>query len=317
MRFSTIGTSWITQTFQAAAQQAGWVYTCAYSRDAARSAAFAAQNGAASSCSDFSALLRGDCDVIYIASPNSLHFSQTMQCLRAGFHVVCEKPMFERPAEYEAAYQLAREQGVYLFEAFRHINSGGFSAVRDHLPKIAPIRNVMLSYNQYSTKYDAFLAGGETPNVFNPAYGGGALMDLGVYPLSFAAALWGMPQRAYACSIPLRNGIDGTGTLLLVYDGFLCNITFSKTASGFAENEIMGENGTIICGRTSKLNPITVRTGRNGDPKLLYEAPPTPPHLDQVLVFDRIIRERDDAAYASLCNVSRITARIIAEAVRL
>lgn len=101
-RFATIGTSWITTQFAAdAARVDGVEVACAYSRDAARAAAFAERIGAPESTSDLAGLLASDdVDAVYVASPNALHLEQALAVIRAGKHVLVEKPATTTAADF-------------------------------------------------------------------------------------------------------------------------------------------------------------------------------------------------------------------------
>lgn len=82
---------------------------------------------------DVDTLLQSAADVIYLGSPNSLHYGHIMACLNAGKHVICEKPMVTTMAEFDAAYRLADEKGLFLFEAYRHINAPNFKVLQKEI----------------------------------------------------------------------------------------------------------------------------------------------------------------------------------------
>ena len=102
----------------------------------------------------------------------------------------------------------------------------------------------MFVKDQYSSKYDAVKAG-EVPNAFNPALGGGALMDLGIYTVSLAVHLFGEPSSVLATGHVLPTGTDGQGTVLLGYDGFEVACLHSKIAPCALPSEIAGEDGVL------------------------------------------------------------------------
>jgi predicted dehydrogenase len=166
---------------------------------------------------------------------------------------------------------------------------------------------VLLSYNQYSSKYEAFKRG-EAANSFSVH--GGACYDLGVYPISFAVALWGYPLDFVHMSNLLHNGADGTGTVVLKYDGFLCNITYSKQAEGYTQSEIMGENGAIVFDRASELNMIHYKNKRGID-ETIYEHNEPLKLLGEAKEFERIIKENDTERHMELRKISRDTLRIV------
>ena len=335
LKLATIGTSWITSSFIEAALAAGqWALSYVYSRDIGKAeallrkyatpgeaatpygaagcvtgggAAGCVTGGGAAGCEatggvsggaafdDLEELARRRPDAVYIASPNSLHYEQSMFFLQRGIHVICEKPAAVGIREWEAMERAAGENGVFILEALRHINSPGFVALQRAASSIGPVRNAIFSYNQYSSKYGAYLRG-ETPNVFNPAFAGGAMNDIGVYPISLAAALWGVPQSVRSTFYMLRRGggvrggipqlaeptapfgkgaessvgggcCDGAGALALDYGSFVCGISFSKIVDGLAQSEIMGEAGNVLIDKPQELSRIYL-CPRADDPAL-------------------------------------------------
>ena len=261
LKLTTVGTSWITSGFiEAALADGRYILEYVYSRniEKARSLLTKYRPDGGTATDDLNELAERRPDVVYIASPNSLHCGQSLFFLEKGINVVCEKPAAVSLREWDAMEAAAKKSGAFILEAFRHINSPGFGALRNAVAQIGPIRNAVFSYNQYSSKYESFLRG-ELPNVFNPEFAGGALNDLGVYPVSLAAALWGAPQDVHYVACKLGNGVDGAGSMILDYKTFLCSITFSKVADGIIESEIIGEDGGVSFDRPQELSRILLR----------------------------------------------------------
>ena len=328
LKLATIGTSWITSSFIDAALLTGhWELTCVYSRDIGKARDLLRKHrpegGAA--VDELGAVARLKPDAVYVASPNSLHCEQSVYFLRLGINVICEKPAAVSAMEWDELEEAAETGGAYILEAFRHINSPGFDAVRKAASSVGHVRNAILSYNQYSSKYEAFLRGG-APNVFNPRFAGGAMNDLGIYPISLAAALWGAPKRVSASFYMLPDAADGAGALILDYGSFLCTVSFSKIADGISESEIFGEDGNVVINKPQDLTRITVYPrAKNAAPKtkisdygkissdcvdvsaemaenkMIYEA----------AIFADIISGRDRARYVEHLRVSRDTHRIM------
>jgi predicted dehydrogenase len=292
MRYATIATGWITKSFTDAADKCGWEHIAQYSH---------------SRGDDLSEFLSGSFETVYIGSPNFAHYEHITACLNAGKHVICEKPIVGTSAEYDELNVLADKKGLYLLEAYRHINSEGFRVLKRNLSKIGAVRNAILSYNQFSSKYEAFKSG-QIANSFDGRHGG-ACYDLGVYPISFAVALWGRPQKFVHMSNILPNDADGTGAVVLKYDGFICNITYSKQTEGFTESEIMGESGAVVFDRTSELNNIRMKTKTSEE--IIYSCNEPLKLLDEAVEFERIIRDNDTDTYMRLRNISRETLRIV------
>ena len=246
VRFAVIGTSWITGAFiEAARTVPGAEIVAVYSRSRDGAADFAATHDVASTHDDLAALgADPGVDAVYIASPNSLHAVQAIQMLRAGKHVLVEKPLGVTAAQVEAIMAAAHESGRLVMEAFVAPFEPNVAALRDALPELGALRRAVLVKEQYSSRYDQVKAGG-VPNAFSPAFAGGSLMDIGVYPVSLAIHLFGAPNSVVATGRLLDTGVDGQGTILLGYDGFEVVCLHSKINPGGIGSEIAGEDGVL------------------------------------------------------------------------
>ena len=148
-------------------------------------------------------------DVVYIAVPNLQHVRFARVALEAGKHVIVEKPLAPSAAQTEELVALARHKKVFLFEAVTTQYLENYAKIRELLPRVGTVRLVQCNFSQYSSRYDAFCAG-ETPPVFDPACAGGALMDLGVYNVSYIVGLFGEPNQVHYTA-NVERGIDTSG----------------------------------------------------------------------------------------------------------
>ncbi len=275
-----------------------------YSRSLKKAQKKQAEWGFNQSTDHMSSFLTSDIDIIYIATPNSLHAGQVKDCLYAQKHVICEKPMVTNLQDFNKLYQLADEKNLFLFEAFRHINSPNYGLLKQKLSNIGQLRLVQLGFSKYSSQYDAFKRG-ENPNVFNPKLEGGALNDLGVYPIALAMGLFGTCKSFSYNKIKLSNGIDGLGCLTLEYEGFLCQISFSKVCTSHIKNEILGEKGAILIDKVSTLSGLTI-AGK------LYNLNIKPNDIVyEMTKFLNIIQNDDKDEYKLLRDISYKTCQLI------
>lgn len=255
LKFGIIGTNWITESFIEAAKKIDRIeLTSVYSRSKAKATAFAEKFGSPKVYTDLEQMAKSkSIDFIYIASPNSLHFEQTILFLQHKKHVICEKPIFSNSTEWETAYNVANQHGVYIFEALRNIHTPNFTTIQENLHEIGKIRSCVFPFVQYSSRYTAYLQG-ERPNIFTTEFSGGALVDLGVYPIALTVALFGQPEQVHYFPVMLESGVDGAGTLVLTYDGFTSTIISSKIGTSYQACEIHGEEGTIMFESPRDLN---------------------------------------------------------------
>ena len=134
---------------------------------------------------------------------------------------------------------------MVFLEAIRSLYDPGYVQIRELLPRLGQIRRVTLRFHQRSPRYDRVLAG-ESVNVFDPAMGGGALYDLGVYCAQALVHLFGEPDHVLSALVPVASGADGAGVALAVYPGFVADLSFSKITVSTLPNAIEGERGTLL-----------------------------------------------------------------------
>lgn len=255
VRFATIGTSWITDSFiQGSKIAAGDLsLEAVYSRDKNKGVAFANKYGCNKVYTSLEELGKNSLiDAVYIASPNALHYSQSKLMLKFGKHVICEKPITVTPKELTQLQRLASSKGLVYMEALmaRHLPSRNI--LFDAVKKLGRISHVRFDFSQRSSKYDSFMAGNHQ-NIFDPKMATGALMDLGIYCVYPCIDFFGMPNSINAHCTKLGTGIDGAGGATLSYDGFFAELIYSKTGQSMLGSEIVGENGTIVIPSISKL----------------------------------------------------------------
>lgn len=119
-------------------------------------------------------------DTVYIASPNNLHFSYAKLALENHKNVILEKPFVSNVSECKILIQMAKEAHLFLFEAITTRYLPNVSYIKKQLSRLGSIHMVACNMSQRSRKYEQLLQG-NTPNVFNTKYSGGALMDINVY----------------------------------------------------------------------------------------------------------------------------------------
>lgn len=262
MRLGIVGTGMIAQLV--GPHLASWGIEVAAVAGTPRSAGAVAELadrlGAAGRHTDYRDLVADPgVDTVYVAVPNSLHHAVSEAALLAGRDVVCEKPLAANEREAARLAALARGRGRFLWEAVVTTRQPNFGLVRDELlPRVGAVKAVSVNHSQYSSRYDAFRAGG-TPPAFDPARAGGALMDLGLYTLTYTIGLFGEPRRArYLPNV--ERGIDTSGLVVMEYDGFAATNVCAKDSSGALGATIQGTDGYLTTDTGPNLcGPVTLR----------------------------------------------------------
>ena len=247
-------------------------------------------------------------DTVYIALINSVHYDYALQALQAGKHVILEKPACLCAEELQRLAEEARQRHLMLFEAVTLLHLPAFHLLQTELlPQLGTIRHVECNYSQRSSRLDAYLRGEVLP-AFDPAAGGGALMDINIYNLHFAIALLGQPQAAHYYCRRGFNGVDLAGTAVL--DGWiLC--TGSKETDAPSFGLVQGDNGWLrIDGSVSTMSAITLCL-RGQQPQQIPLSPVAHRLAPEFAAFDDILRREDYTTMNRLLDHSLAVLRTV------
>lgn len=250
IRYAVVGTGPISRQFiSAATDRGGWSLQGVLGSSHARGREFLSSLGVPVGAVAHGGLAElancGDVDVVYVASPNSLHYSVVCEALKHGKHVIVEKPAFSTLQEWKEAYEIADSRGVLLLEAARHIYEDNYQILRSAISELSGVTGASLVFRQYSSRYTAYLAGAR-PRVFSAEYSGGAMADLGVYQLYAAVDWFGVPDEAHYHARVLDTGADAEGVAVLRYPDFDVSLAVSKAQSSQQDNEVYGREGEVL-----------------------------------------------------------------------
>lgn len=237
-RWGIIGTGKIAHTFAEALRgNEGSVLGAVASRTLDKAERFAEEYGFEKAYGSYEELARDESiDIVYIATPMSAHYSDTLLCLNNGRNVLCEKSVALNAGQAEEMFALAREKGLFLMEAMWMKFRPAYLKVKQWVDegRIGKVQFIKADFNNF-IPYD------KDDRLFKADCGGGALLDLGVYPLTFTVSLLGEPQDIVTHAHIGRDGVDLSNSVTLVYpDG-----VFAATSSGF---EIQNRNNAVIAG---------------------------------------------------------------------
>ena len=270
LRFGTIGSGWIADEYIHGAKDSGlWELTAVYSRTQERAAAYAKQHGAKHAFTNLEEMAASDVlDAVYIASPNAFHYEQAKLFLEHGKHVICEKPLCAQARKVRELQQIAKNRRLVYLEAIMFLHLPQRKLLEDALGQLGQITLVKLDFCQRSSKLDRYLEG-ELPNIFNPAMETGAMMDLGVYCVYPALALFGEPESFTVEPQMMESGADGAGIVTMRYPDKLVTLTYSKLGQAGANSDFQGTDGTLSVESISRIAGLSLWR-KDGTTEQLY-----------------------------------------------
>jgi predicted dehydrogenase len=181
-------------------------------------------------------------DAIYIATIHPLHYQNCLDCLEAGKAVLCEKPFTINAAQAAGVVALARKKKLFLMEAMWTRYFPVFGKLRELLAQkaVGEIRLLQADF-AFRPKYDP------DGRLYNRELGGGALMDIGVYPVSLASMIFGQSPRRILSSVTMgRTGVDEQAAAIFEYPGGRqASLTFSFQYTSPLEANVIGTEGRI------------------------------------------------------------------------
>jgi predicted dehydrogenase len=242
VRWGVIGTGGIARSFVSDCAAAGIEFVAVGSRTAAAARAFADEFGIPTAHGSYEDLVADEqVDAVYVATPHTRHAADALLAIHAGKHVLVEKAFTVTADEARSVVDAARRADVAVMEAMW----------TRFLPQMAMIRELLAEGRigrprvVEATHHQA-LPSDPRHRLNDPALGGGALLDLGVYPVSFAVDVLGVPTGVVAAGALSDQGVDTQMGLVLTHEGgaqsllhFALDLASPNTAS------IIGENGRI------------------------------------------------------------------------
>jgi predicted dehydrogenase len=216
VRWGILGTGWIADLFaQDLRLVADAELVAVGSRSQESADRFGVEHDVARCYPSYAELVTDpDVDAVYVASPHPSHHADTLLAIGAGKAVLCEKPFTMDAAQARDLVSAAQARGTFLMEAMWTRFLPHMVRVRELLAAgvLGELRSVYADHGQW-------FAPDPSHRLFDPELGGGALLDLGIYPVSFASMVLGPPSRVTAVSDPAFTGVDGQTSILLQHRG--------------------------------------------------------------------------------------------------
>lgn len=243
IRWGILGPGSISRKFAADLRlAAGAELVAVGSRDLARATRFAADFGIPRAYGSYQQLADDPgVDAVYIGTPHAFHAEHTLLCLRHGKHVLCEKSLALNAGQAERMAQAARENDLLLMEAMW----------TRFLPAIVHLRSLLAASvigepRLFIADFGFRVAFDPARRLFDPAQGGGVLLDLGVYPVSFASMLFGEPTQVGGLATLGQTHVDVEAGINLQHkNGELACSALSFRVDTPRESVIMGTSGRI------------------------------------------------------------------------
>lgn len=234
-----------------------------------------------------------DVDTVWVAVPNFLHARFARAALEAGKNVICEKPFVLRENELAELTAMAVDRDLILVEAITTQYLANYSWIKENLARVGEVRVIQSDYSQYSSRFDAFRGGTVLP-AFDPAQGGGALLDIGIYTIHFVVGLLGRPLDVrYTANI--ERGVDTSGVLVLDYGDRTAVCVCAKDSDGPIRTKIQGTDGWIVVdGPPNVMSSLTTKV-RGGEVEQIDLSVHSHRMVEEFRAFEKMIREHDTA----------------------
>jgi predicted dehydrogenase len=183
-----------------------------------------------------------DVDVVYIATPHPMHKDDTINCLKGGKAVLCEKPFAMNSSEVRAMIECAKKNKLFLMEAMWMYFFPAMAKIREIVAAggIGEVRLVQANFC-FRHEWDP------KSRLLNPQLGGGALLDVGVYDIAFAQMIYVKePQRISSMAHIGQTGVDEQGSMIFGYEGgAMAVLTCAVQTETLFEAAIYGTDGYI------------------------------------------------------------------------
>jgi predicted dehydrogenase len=264
IRWGILSTGWIaSQLAQAITDQPDAEIAAVGSRTQASADEFGAKWNVPRRYGSYEALANDpDVDVIFIGTPHTFHYENMLLCLNAGKHVLCEKPITINAAQAEECIALARQKGLFLMEAMWTRFIPAILAFNDWLSKgeLGEVRLVQADFSIIKP-YDPH------HRLYDPYLGGGALLDLGVYPVSFAHMILGTPDQMISHAHLGETNVDELATMIFIYNGGQSAVlTTSQRLASPVEALVVGTEGYArVHHQFYRAQRFSVKIGEEGE----------------------------------------------------
>lgn len=213
------------------------------SRDSLKLKSFSNDHNPALSFDSYEKLVTSpEVDAIYVATPHGFHYEHVTLCLKSRKAVLCEKAFALNLAQARGMIDYARKHGIFLMEAFWTRFLPQYQAVMKiiHSGQVGDVRFIQSDFGFKAPQPRA-------QRLFDPALGGGSLLDIGIYPVFMAQSILGKPTQVHAFITPYESGVDEQCAITMKFaGGALAVLSSSFAVETPVEALIAGTEGRIV-----------------------------------------------------------------------
>lgn len=242
IRWGILSTGWIAQSFTSDLVLGGHTVAAVGSRTIESATRFAAGHGIPVAYGSYQELVRDpDVDIVYVATPHTFHAENAILALAAGKHVLVEKPFSVNAREAKEVVDLGLSRGLLVMEAMW----------TRFLPHVVRIREILAAgtlgeVSAFQADHTQNVPKDPAHRMNAPELGGGALLDLGIYPISFASHLFGTPHTVQSAATFQSTGVDARVAANFQYaDGQMATTYSALDARGRNSATILGSKARI------------------------------------------------------------------------
>ncbi|WP_254069322.1 Gfo/Idh/MocA family protein [Herbiconiux sp. VKM Ac-2851] len=287
VRWGILGTGGIARAFATDLNAVGLTIAAVGSRSQESADRFAAEFGIPTAYPSYEALVADpDIDVIYIATPHTFHAENALLAIGAGKNVLVEKAFTINAAQARQIQQAAETAGVAVLEAMWTRFLPHMVRLREIIAAgtLGEVRTVLADHGQR-------LPSDPSHRINDPALGGGALLDLAIYPVSFAIDLLGLPTRILASATLGDTGVDQQTALIFEHEGGRQSVSHSAIdTAGPVRASVIGTEARVDIDRTWYAPTSFTVTNSEGEVLERFEQPVASRGMEyQALEFERML----------------------------
>ncbi|MDY4611836.1 MAG: Gfo/Idh/MocA family oxidoreductase [Sphaerochaetaceae bacterium] len=224
--------------------------TCCASHDLSRAQSFARETGIKTAYGKYEDLFSSqEVDIVYVATTCNFHYENIKGALLSGKSVLCEKTMATTSKETIELFSLAKEKGLFLFEGMWSL----------FLPAIQKAKQWIDDGRIGDISLASYFGGIHAPSdnrIFNKELGGGAFLDLTVYPYEILSFLLGKPGKLVKSDLTFANGVDTVNSIIMDFEGTKGMIATTVYARIPSPSGIFGNKGYILIEQTHRADTV-------------------------------------------------------------